>query len=423
MDSDGPTGGAFDVEVTAIGAKGDGIAQGPDGPIYLPYTVPGDRLSVRFGASGQPETLERLDDGPDRRAPSCRHFGACGGCALQHLESAAYTGWKRDLVAQALARRGLDAPVAPAITADAGSRRRVRLSVRVTDKAAIVGFRERRSHRTVDVVDCPVAVPQIVDIIGPLRDVATDIVPRRTNAEFVVTAAETGLDVLVQASSEPVLQVREHLVRFAEAHDLARVSWMTPRAEAEPIAARRPVRVRFGPVVATLPPVSFLQPTAAGETALGGEVSRALQGASRVADLFSGCGALGLPLAATGAALHAVDSDDAAVAALAQAARASGFGERVTTEARHLGRRPLSGEELSRFDAIVLDPPRAGALEQSTVLAESEVPVVAYASCNPATFARDARVLVDGGYRLDRVTPIDQFLWSPQVELIGVFLR
>lgn len=415
--------GLFDVEVTAIGAKGDGVADGPDGPIYLPYTVPGDRLTVRIGAAGDPETIERLADGPDRREPPCDHFGACGGCALQHVEQAAYARWKRDLVVQALARRGLDATVGAVVGVAAESRRRVRFSVRITDNAAIVGFRERRSHRTVDVADCPVAAAPIVDIIAPLRDVAGDIVPRRSNAEFVVTAVDSGLDILVQASKDPVLQVREHLVRFAEDHDLARISWMTPRAEAEPIATRRPVLARFGPVAVTLPPVPFLQPTETGESALRTEVTTAVDGAKRVADLFSGCGAFGLPLAAAGATLYAVDSDDSAITALAKAARDAGFGERVTTERRHLGRRPLSVEELVRFDAVVLDPPRAGAQEQAQMLAKSAVPVVAYASCNPATFARDARILVDGGYRLEGVTPVDQFLWSPHVELIGVFRR
>ena len=413
----------IEVEVTRIGSKGDGIADGPEGPVYLPYTVPGDRLSLKVGGSGAPEVIDRLSDGPHRQSPSCPHFGLCGGCALQHLESGAYTDWKRDQVVQALARRGLDAPVGAMIGVAPESRRRVRLSVRVTENATIVGYRQRRSHRTVDVDDCPVAAPPIARIIGPLRDVAGDIVPRRSNAEFVITALDGEVDLLVQAPNDPVLQVREHLGRFAEVHDLSRVSWMTPRGEAEPIAARRPVRARFGSVSVDLPPVPFLQPTDAGEAALRAEIEAAVDGAKRVADLFSGCGAFGLPLAATGAALYAADSDAAAIAALDKAARDAGFGARVNAERRHLGRRPLAEKELNGFDAVVLDPPRAGAQEQAELLAGCTVPVVAYASCNPATFARDARVLADGGYRLDHVTPVDQFLWSPHVELIGIFRR
>lgn len=413
----------YDVEVTATGAKGDGIAETPEGRIFIPYTVPGDRRRVRVGRDGRAAVIERLEDGPGRQRPVCPHFGACGGCALQHLEHASYLAWKRHLVVKALARRAIKAEVAPVISVPPGSRRRVRLNATPVGNGAVVGFRERRSHDIVGITDCPVSAASVVGLLAPLGKLAAAILTRRSQAEVVVTRTASGLDVLIQTGEAASLAVRERLAQFAETVDLARLSWMTHRTEAEPVATRRPVRVAFGQVGVALPPVSFLQPTEEGEAALRSEISRALAGSRRIADLYAGCGAFALPLAASGAAVFAADTDRHALAALEAAARESGFGARVETEARQLSRRPLVPEALSRFDGVVLDPPRVGAEEQAKTLAASVVPVVAYASCNPATFARDARILIDGGFVLDRVAPVDQFLWSPHVELVGIFRR
>lgn len=411
------------LRIAAIGARGDGVAETPDGPVYVPFTVPGDVVRVRVGRDRHARVVKRLEDGPARHEPACAHFGVCGGCALQHVDDAFYAGWKRDLVVQALRRRGLEAEVGLLVRLPPGARRRVRLSARAMETVTVLGFRERRSHRLVEVSECPVAAPEIVHLFVPLRALLGDILPRRSDAEVTVTALAAGLDVLILARGEPGLAERERLGDFAQGEDLARLSWMTSPAMAEPVAARRPVRAAFAGIAVDVPPASFLQPTEAGEESLRDEVVRALAGGRRVADLFAGCGAFGLPLAAAGSTLTAADSDEPALTALAAAARRAGFGGHVSVETRDLERRPLSSAEMAEFDCAVLDPPRAGAARQAAEFAASRVPAIAYVSCNPSTFARDARTLVDGGYGLERVTPVDQFLWSPHVELVGVFRR
>lgn len=433
------SGKIIELTVDEIGARGDGVAREPDGPVYLPFTLPGDRVRARVGRDGRAEIIERLEggerpadgrmedgrieDGRRRRDPDCRHFGQCGGCALQHAGPVDYMDWKRTLVVDALARRGIEADVTALVQGSPGSRRRVRLAARILARGVVLGFRERRSNQIVDLSECSVATPGIVDAIAALRPLLGEILPSGEQAEISMTHAESGLDILIRASVEPDLAVRERLVRFAEDRDLARISWAAGGETAQPVAARRRVRVSFRDVEADLPPESFLQPTVEGEEALRTEVIRALAGARRVADLFSGCGAFGLPLAKDGAALLAVDGDAAAVAALDAAARRGGFGEHIRVETRDLDQRPLLPAELKKLDGVILDPPRAGAAAQAAALAESGVPVVAYASCNPGTFARDARTLIDGGYGLEGVTPVDQFLWSPHVELVGMFRR
>lgn len=420
---EGGSSAVVDVTVDSIGARGDGIAAGPGGPVYLPYTVPGDRVQVRIGRDGRAEIIARLEDGPGRRHPDCSHFGQCGGCALQHADATLYADWKRTLVVDALARRGIETAVSPLVEGMPGARRRVRLAARLLARGTVLGFRERRSNRIVDIVECTVATPAIMALVEALRPFLAGVLRPGEPAEISLTDVESGLDLAIRAAAEPDLAVRERLVDFAKAHDLARVSWAVDGDASEPVAARRAVRVLFRDVPVDLPPDSFLQPTAQGEEALRTAVMEALAGARRVADLFSGCGAFGLPLAAAGAFLLAADGDTAAVAALDTAARRAGFGQRIRAEARDLEQRPLLPDDLARLDGVVLDPPRAGAEAQSRALAESVVPAIAYASCNPATFARDARTLTDGGYNLERVTPVDQFLWSPHVELVGIFRR
>lgn len=413
----------FDVRVGAIGARGDGIADTPGGPVYLPYTVPGDVVRVRIGPKRRGHAVERLEDGPDRRTPECAHFGVCGGCALQHVQDALYADWKRTLVVEALGRNGLVPDVAPLVRARPGDRRRIRLAGIQRASGPLVGFRERGSQRIVDIGECPVAAPKIAALIGPLRGLLPSLPGAGRLVEIVVTRTDHGLDVFIRAHRELDLPVRERLVRFAEGNDLARISWAPGAEDPEPVVARKPVRFMAGDVAIDLPADAFIQPTAVGEAALRADVMGALAGARRVADLFSGCGAFALPLASAGASVLAVDGYTPAVNALAASARGGGFGERVTVAARDLDQRPVSGAELKPLDGVVLDPPRAGAPPQTAALADSRVPVIAYASCNPATFARDARVLIDGGYRLDRVTPVDQFLWSPHLELVGIFRR
>ena len=407
----------IEAEIVAIGGRGDGIAETDEGRFYVPYTVPGDRLSLTV-RGGEVVDARRTADGKSRHAPVCGHFGTCGGCALQHVEDGAYSEWKRQRVAETLARRGLDIEVAPPVRIAPGTRRRVRLGARATAKGIVLGFKARRSHWLVDVTECPVAHPQIVALLTPLRSVLSDCLSSGAVAEVSVTVAEGGLDVAVDTSSALDLGMRERLADFAATEDLARLAW-----GGELVVQRGSPRMAFAGIAVHLPPDGFLQPTEEGAAALADIIVAALDPAARVADLFAGCGAFSLPLAIRGKRVRALDADNAQISALHAAAQNPSLGARLMAEARDLERRPLVGSELAALDGIVLDPPRAGAAAQIREIAAMAIPVVAYASCNPATFARDARTLVDGGYRLDSVTPIDQFVWSTEVELAAVFRR
>ena len=308
---------------------------------------------------------------------------------------------------------------------DIGRRRRARFFVQMTAAGCILGFRASRSHHIVKLAECPVMNPGIVALLPPLRALAKRVFKAGKSAEISVTSCSNGLDVTIYASEEPDMPARVALAEFGDEADLARLSWggFGAGAMAEPVIRRRAATIRFGPVAVEPPPDAFLQPTAEGEAALRVRIEQALTGTERVADLYAGCGAFALPLAAAGKHVLAIDSAADHIAALDAAARGAGLGPFVKAEPRDLHRRPLAGRELQDLDGVVLDPPRAGAASQAAALAESEVPVIAYASCDPKSFARDAKVLGDGGYRLESVTPVDQFLFTPHVELVGVFRR
>jgi 23S rRNA (uracil1939-C5)-methyltransferase len=422
------TGEAHEVVIEAIGARGDGVARRGGARVFVPLTLPGDRLRVRIvGRRGDglvAEPVERREESP-RARPPCPHFGACGGCQLQHAPAVQYRAWKREQVAAALAKHGLlDVPVEPLESTPPGTRRRARFAFARRGAALRLGFRERSGHRVIALSTCPVLVPELVALLGPLRALLARLELARPGGEVEVTLSATGLDLQIMAADLPGLGDRETLAAFADGHDLARISWAPgPDVEAEPIVQRRAPSVMFHEVRVDLPPGAFLQATTPAEAAILGAVLKAIDQAPRVADLFAGCGTIGLPLAAAGRTVHAVETEAAMLEALRQAARRAGFGGRVTTERRDLQRVPLAGAELGAFDAVVLDPPRAGARAQAAALAASDVPRVAMVSCNPATFARDARLLVDGGHRCLWVRPVDAFLWSSRIELVAAFAR
>lgn len=423
-----------EVTVTRLGARGDGVAGTDAGALFhVPLAAPGDRLLVRPVAGGRGASraviVERVADGPGRQTPPCPYFGACGGCSVQHVADAPYAEWKRGLVIEALARRGLTAgTVAALVRCPPGTRRRARFQAWRGPRGVALGFFGARGRRVIDIESCAVLAPPLQVLLAPLRALLGVLAPLRAPADAAVTLCDNGIDLTLGLAADPDLATRERLVEFAAAHDLARLSWRVAQAgpdaaPAEPVVARRAPLFDFGGVDVHPPPDGFVQPTRAGEAALRGQVDSTLAGAARIADLYAGCGAFSLGLAARGAAVAAVDIAAGPIAALRAAARAGGFGERVTAETRDIARRPLSAEELARFDGVVLDPPRAGADAQARALAGSTVPTVAYVSCNPASFARDARTLADGGYRLVRVTPVDQFPWTAHLELIGEFRR
>ena len=438
-------GGGRQVElaIEGLGARGDGFA-GLDGrPVFVPYTLAGDRVRVRLtgerGGGYKAEMLELLEEGAGRVAPPCPHFGTCGGCALQHLSDAAYGEWKRDLVRQALAQRGLhEVPVAPLVRIAPGTRRRATLAATRDGARVALGFHGRESHRVVDLESCLVLTPGLTALLPALREALAPLLAAREVAALTLCEIETGIDLLIVSATAPNLAAREALAALAEAQDLARLSWaqlsgagrptagMAP--EPEPVVLRRAPRLRFAGVPVAPPPGGFLQPTVAGEAALVDRVLAYLPaGAETIAELYAGCGTFTFPLVQaqkTGRGrVHAVERDEAALAALWAAARKADLAGRITVTAQDLARMPVLAEDLEGGDCVVFDPPRAGAREQVAEIARSRAPAAVAVSCNPKTFARDARILVDGGYTLVEVTPIDQFPWTGHLELVASFRR
>jgi 23S rRNA (uracil1939-C5)-methyltransferase len=396
-----------EVTIERLGREGDGIA----GDLRLPYALPGERWAI---GDGEPRLLAAA---PERVAPPCPHFGACGGCALQHAADGWIAGWKAGTIARALAARGIEVEIRPTLTSPPRSRRRAVFSARRTRKGAIVGFHGRRSGTLVEVPHCLVVTPAIAAALPALARLARVAASRTATIRLTVTDGPAGLDVDVAGARELDPELRAALAAVAEADDLARLA-----CDGEPLAVRRPPFQVMGAARVVPPPGAFLQATAEGERALVAAVRVAVGGARRVADRFAGCGTFALPLAEAAEVL-AVEGDPAMPAALAEAARRTPGLRPVRTAARDLFRRPMLAAELAPFDAVVIDPPRAGAEAQSRELARSRVPLVAAVSCDPATFARDAAILTAGGYRLDWVQPVDQFRWSGHVELAAGFSR
>ena len=424
-----PAAKAVEVEalITRLGAQGDGIAEIDGAPVYVSGALPGERVTVRLGpprGEGRSAALVQvLAAAPERISPPCPHFGSCGGCQLQHVSDETYADWKRGLVIEAAVRAGLppedaERRVGPLVRTTPGVRRRVTFGAAKRAGRVTVGFRGRRSRALVPIDRCLLVTDRVNGLLAPLPYLLETVLVDRTDAALMVTETEAGLDLLIAAQQGPDLAAREALAAFAEAEGLARLSWQAGGELPEPVVQRTAPVVRFGETPVSPPPGAFLQPSQKGESALIEAVRDAVGGAARIADLFAGCGTFALPLSET-ATVHAVEADPDALEALSAAARREQ--RRVTVERRDLDRRPLLADELADFQAVVFDPPRAGAKAQSAMLAESAVPVVVGVSCNPATWARDARTLIAGGYRLERVSPVDQFPWSRHVELVSAF--
>jgi 23S rRNA (uracil1939-C5)-methyltransferase len=414
-----------ELAIERVGARGDGIAQYRGGPVFVPFTVPGDHVRARLGARrhGGREgfVVDWLASGPGRAAPRCRHFGTCGGCALQHLDDASYRRIKLQKLHTALERVGIDPGIVGPMRLVPPERRRARLGlVRPRDPRlpVRVGYRERFRHDLIDLTECPVLERPIFVVIGGLRQVAHELVPPGGSAEAALTRTDSGIDLMIEAAARPDLRACQALARFAEECDLTRIVWRFGADEIV-VVERRPVRVLLSGVAVPFPPGAFLQASPSAEMILVEEVLSAVGPARPAVDLFAGLGAFAFALACDGP-VHAVEGDARTAAALARAAADQ---PRVTVERRDLARNPLPADALSRCAAAVFDPPRAGAARQAEALAASAVATVIAISCNPATFARDAATLVSGGYRLERVTPVDQFVWTSHLELAATFRR
>jgi len=408
------------LEIKRLGRRGDGIADTPAGPLYVPYVLPGETAEVDVWP-GHPDRrrLVRVDvASPERVAPICPHFGTCGGCALQHWDAARYRDWKRGLVVEALAWADIDTSVDEVIDAHGEGRRRAVFHARRGQRDVLeVGFAARRTHQLVAIDRCPVLAPSLDGAIAAAWAVAEELEPTRKPLDIQVTASEVGLDIDVRGSG-PLSPARvTELARVGERLELARLT-----RHGELVTQRAPPTLTIGRARVALPPGCFLQATAAGEAALATLVTESCGEANQVADLFAGVGPFALRLAER-MRVTAIDSDQAAIAALKRAAETTAGLKPVATEVRDLFRRPLIAAELKRYDCVVFDAPRQGAEAQARALAASAVPLVIAVSCNPMTFARDARILIDGGYRLTRVTPVDQFRYSFHVELVGRFER
>lgn len=413
----------LELSIETLGARGDGIAHDDDGVLYVPYSVPGDRIQATVTGRRGEARVARLDavlhPGPDRADPPCPHFGACGGCAMQHLNDGAYRRWKLDVLRQALTRRGLDASlVRESIIVPPASRRRARFSALRFRGGVRLGFNAPGSHRIVDLRACHILRPAIVAVLDDLRALLLDLLGQGQRADVQLTETETGLDLWLVADIPHTAQADMGLAEFAQNADLARLS---TGARPDIVLQRRAPRVTFTGTAVTVPPDGFLQASLAGEQALVRQVRQGVGGAASVADLFAGVGTFTFALAENAQVL-AVEGAAEQAQALIDARNASGRGG-VEVQVRDLERRPLNLEELAPFEAVVFDPPRAGANAQVAALAASDVRVVVAVSCNPATFARDAATLVQGGYRLLSVAPVDQFPWSRHLELVACFQR
>ncbi|WPY93646.1 class I SAM-dependent RNA methyltransferase [Limimaricola variabilis] len=397
-------------EVTIETVTHHGMGRLADGTL-VPRVLPGEVVTLTG------EGAKIVTPSPERVSPPCRHFKACGGCAMQHASDGFVAEWKAGIVRAALRAQGIEGEIARVLTSPPDSRRRARLAGRRTKKGALVGFHARASDTVVEVPGCRLMLPALTALIPALERIAALAASRKGEAGLTVTDSTAGPDLHIDTDKPLTEELRITLPEIAREAGLSRLVWGD-----EIVAELEPPVQQMGRARVVPPPGAFLQATAHGEAALRDTVREAVGDAARIVDLFAGCGTFTLPLAET-AEVHAVEGEAAMLAALDRGWRGVPGLKRVTTEARDLFRRPLLADELGRFDAAVIDPPRAGAQAQIAELAASQIGVIAMVSCNPASFARDAKTLINQGYEVGPITVVDQFRWSPHVELATRFTR
>lgn len=403
------------ITIDHVGHRGDGVSIDHP-PLYVPFTLPGEIVEAE-NSDGRCRLVQIEQPSPERIDPFCSYFTRCGGCAIQHWQEPPYRAWKRQIVIDTLIQAQIDCPVDPLIDAHGAGRRRVTLHARYKDGETKVGFAEAASHTIVAIDTCPILDPALSGALNAARAIAELLKPMAKPLDIQITAADNGLDIDVRGSGPISTALISKLSALAAEHKLARLT-----RHGELVLMRAPPVVTMGTASVGLPPGSFLQATAAGEDALAALVLQHCKGAKTITELFCGIGPFALRLAAK-AKVHALDSDAKAIASLQQAIKDTKGLKPIKAEARDLFRRPLVAQELRDIDAVVFDPPRAGAQAQAERLVASNVPLVVAVSCNVQTFARDARILIDGGYKLRNVTPVDQFRHTPHVELVARFTR
>jgi len=401
------------VTIDRLGHLGHGIAPGP---VYVPGTLPGE---VVEGTLDGDRLLDPkiVTPSTDRVKPPCRHARSCGGCQLQHASDVFVAGWKQQVVETALAGQGLTAVFLPLVTSPPNSRRRATLSARRTKSGVLIGFHGRASETIAEIPDCQLLHPGVLAAFPGLQALVMAGGSRTMELSLQVTLTRGGPDVVVSGGKPLDSALRMDLARLVETNAFSRLTW-----DGETVALRDRPALTMGPATVVPPAGAFLQATSEGEAALLAAVRKALGPQKRVVDLFSGVGTFTLPLAAE-MEVHAVEGDAAMTKALDLAARNTPNLHRISTETRDLFRRPLEPDELLTFSAAVIDPPRAGAEAQIATLAASNIPVIAAVSCNPVTFARDAKALIANGFRLDWVQVVDQFRWSTHIELVARLSR
>ncbi len=420
------------VQIDRVGGEGDGVGALPDGtPVYVPFTLPGELATVApqhprgDGWLARTVSLDRSSEA--RVDPPCRHFGHCGGCALQHWREPDYAEWKRGLLLAALRRAGFaSAEQVRLIRGRPYERRRLDFAVRRDRGRIVLGLHAAGASEVVDLTHCVVLHPDLMALTFPLRDVLQSVQAVRREASVVINLVESGPDVLLRTDATLSLSDRNGLIAFARAHAVPRISWAIGNADPEPVCVFRPPIAKLSGGEMRLPPAAFLQATAAGERAIVEAVMAGLpermSGRGRIAELYAGCGTLTFALAGK-ARVAAWEGDAVSTAALKDAVNRTGLAGRIDVTQRDLARQPLSANELTGFPIVVLDPPHAGAAAQIAQVAAAGVALVVYVSCNPATLARDARTLQTAGYALASATAIDQFLWSARLESVCVFQR
>lgn len=410
------------IQIDRVGGQGDGVGRGASGPVFAPLTLPGETVRGEV-VDGRMERPEVVAPSPDRIAPVSPQYGDCGGCSLQHWAAGPYLDWKREQVRLAVGREGIETEIEATVATPPGTRRRLALHARRgEDGRVILGFKARKSWRLVEVSACPVADPRLVAAFPALARVAEPLLEHPKSAPTLhVTLTLTGLDVDVtgveRKSGGLSGDQRMQAIRAARRADLARLS-----LAGEVLMMERQPLIQFGPATVAIPAGGFLQAVPEAEAAMVSRAVAAVKGSKKIADLFCGAGTFTFPLA-TVAPVIAADATEPGIAALKAAVKSAKGMKAIEAQARDLFRRPMTPFDLKGCDAIVFDPPRAGALEQTHQIATTKATTVVGVSCNPQTFARDARVLMDAGFRLETVTPVDQFLWSSHIELVGVFRR
>lgn len=415
------------LEVDHIGANGDGVATLDEQTYYIPYTAPGDTvLADPIGAksSGIDAILsEIVTPSPQRTQPRCRHFGTCGGCSLQHIDDQHLAIWKQNRIRNSLEKVGIsDVDIKPTQTSVLASRRRVEFVAAKRKKGVMIGYHLKRSSQIFDLGECSVLAPELINLIKPLRMMLPFVMARKSEVRLTLTSTTNGVDLLISGNIVFDLAARELLANFGQEYNLCRISYYDEKEKAlDVVAAIKSPEIRVQQSNVIIPPGAFLQATEESQETLISLILENLPSDLKVLDLFSGCGSFSLPVAHIAKSVHAFEGNEQLIDALKKAANKEMLP--LTAQNRDLFRDPLAISELNKFDAIIIDPPRAGAKAQMTDIANCTVETILHISCNPSSFARDTRTLVDGGYSLETITPVDQFLWSSHVEIFSVLKK